>query len=179
MKTAEALLKLPVIKIFVYGTLKKGQRLGFYLNGAKFLGNFYTEGQLMKAQNGSVYIDFAYSNVVTIGEVYYVDFYCLQRINHLEVFSGVFPQGYDLNVLPIWRYEEGKSYSFLKDNSQWAFFYKRKNNPVKILTGNYCDDFEPIDALENILMGSVDKVEPDCIIEEMRKRLSIYESYSF
>ncbi len=178
MKNRNAKLKLPIIKIFVYGTLRKGQRLGFYMDGAKYAGLFYTQGQLFKAQNGSVYIDFDYNNAVTIGEIYYVDFYCLQRINHLELFSGVFPEGYELNVMPVWELKEEKLYDFDDKYKEWAFFYKRRNSPVKILTGDYTDDFRPFEELEKIILSCKEFNSEDLIIE-MRNKLSIFENYNF
>lgn len=175
----EDFFEKPLIKIFVYGTLRKGQRLGFYLNKEKFSGKYYTQGQLMKAQNGSVYIDFAYNNVVTIGEMYYIDFYCLQRINHLEVFSGVFPQGYDLNVIPIWEIPDNKEYSFSNKTKEWAFFFKRRNDPIKILTGDFADDFQPIDVLREMLLKQEKDLKPEVIIKNMQDKLSIFESFIF
>lgn len=133
----------------------------------------------MKAENGSVYIDHAYNNVVTIGEVYLVDFYCLQRINHLEVFSGEFPRGYDLNVLPIWKQNHNTDFEFNEEEKQWAFFYKRRNHPIKILTGDFVDDFQAIEELEKILVSSEKIFEPDVLVEQMRKKLSIFESLNF
>lgn len=179
MELSNEFLNLPIIKIFVYGTLRKGQRLGFYLNGAEFVGKYYTEGQLMKAENGSVYIDFAYNNVVTIGEVYMVDFFSLQRINHLEVFSGEFPRGYELNVLPIWPLKDKKQFDLNQEEKEWAFFYKRKNHPMKILTGDYIDDFQPIEKLEEILLETKGQLKPIEILEKMRTELSIFESLNF
>lgn len=176
MENKQAFLQLPLIKIFVYGTLRKEQRLGFYLNQANFLGEYYTEGQLIKGINGNVFIDFSYKNVITVGEVYHVNYYCLQRINHLEVFSGVFPLGYDLNVIPIWKMNDEKQYCFDKSKSEKSFFYKQRNSPIKILTGDYSDDFQPIEELEQLLLNSGGLLQPDSIVEEMQKRLSIFES---
>ncbi|MBQ5403598.1 MAG: hypothetical protein IIU11_04415, partial [Bacteroidales bacterium] len=49
--------KSHIIKIFVFGTLLKGQRFDFYMGGSTYGGKYYTRGQLMMAENGSVYID--------------------------------------------------------------------------------------------------------------------------
>jgi len=52
-------LHTPNIRVFVFGTLRKGGRLDFYMEGSKFQGMCYTQGQLMKSEIGSAYIDFA------------------------------------------------------------------------------------------------------------------------
>ncbi len=172
-------LFLPIVKIFVYGTLRKKQRLDFYMEGAEFIGEYYTQGQLMKSQNNNVYIDFEYTEAVTIGEVYNVNFYCLQRINHLEVLSGTFPKGYDLSVLPIWKMNDKKEFSFKAQDKELGFYYKWKKNPVKIVTGDYTDDFVPIDELEKIILGSKGKISEEELLKIMQKKLSIFESFRF
>lgn len=169
----------PLVKIFVYGTLRKNNRLGFYMEGAKYMGSFYTQGQLMKSENENVYIDFAYNDAVTIGEVYMVNFYCLQRINHLEVLSGTFPKGYDLNVLPIWKIPEDKNYSFNNEDKELAFYYKWINSPVKILTGDFNDDFIHIDELEKLIVSSKGEISSDELLKIMQSKLSIFESVTF
>ncbi len=169
-----------VIKIFVYGTLRRGQRLGFYMEGAKYLGRYYTNGQLMKSENDNVYIDFDYQQAITIGEVYLVNFYCLQRINHLEVLSGTFPKGYDLNILPVWKIDDKtKEYTLDNNTREIAFYYKWKNCPVKILTGDFTDDFVAIDELEKILVEHRGQVTSDEILDLMKQKLSIFESFNF
>jgi gamma-glutamylcyclotransferase (GGCT)/AIG2-like uncharacterized protein YtfP len=180
MKEIANYLEKPVIKIFVYGTLRKGQRLGFYMEGAKYLGRYYTSGQLMKSENDNVYIDFDYQQAITIGEVYLVNFYCLQRINHLEVLSGTFPKGYDLNILPVWKIENDNQ-EYILDNSkrEIAFYYKWKNCPVKILTGDFTDDFVAIDELEKILIDKKGEITSDEILDLMKEKLSIFESFNF
>ncbi len=172
-------LYLPLIKIFVYGTLRKNQRLGFYMEGAEYVGKYYTHGQLMKSENDNVYIDFAYNNAVTIGEVYKVNFYCLQRINHLEVLSGTFPKGYDLNVFSVWKHDENKNFNFEEDKKELAFFYKWKNSPTKILTGDFNDDFIAIDELEKVILQFNGEINNQELLQIMQKKLSIFESVTF
>ncbi len=176
MEELNNFLKLPVIRIFVYGTLRQQQRLGFYLSGAEYEGRYYTRGQLMKADNGSVYIDFSDTKAITIGEVYYVDFFSLQRINHLEVFSGEFPRGYELNVLPVWKLEGDENKTLEEKNKIYSFFYKIKNYPMKILSGDFSDDFQPIEKLEELLRQTKGSLGADEIIKEMKQKLSIFES---
>ncbi len=145
------------IRIFVFGTLRKGERLEFYMDTENYKGLHYTKGQLMKAENGSVYIDFSNPKAVTIGELYEVNFACLQRINHLEAVSGEFPKGYDLAVLPIWKLNENKGYIFSKKCETNAFFYQRRNRPFRIINGDYITDFEPIKTIGGFLKESEDK----------------------
>ncbi len=165
-----------LIRLFVYGTLRKGQRLEFYMQGGDFKGYFITQGQLMKSANGSVYIDKKYKNVFTIGELYYVNFYCLQRINHLELISGEFPQGYELNLTRIWPLGESKHLDFDEKKSILAFYFRRKNNPVKILTGDYSTDFDTIEEIGKFLHQNQNKaIKPDDIINYMNQRMSIWE----
>ena len=66
-----------LIRIFVFGTLLKGQRFEFYMDGSKYCGKAYSRGQLMMAENGSVYIDVNDHEAYTLGEVYLVDYSCL------------------------------------------------------------------------------------------------------
>ena len=71
----------------------------------RFKGMCYIQGQLMKSEIGSAYIDFNDKSAYTIGELYLVNFYCLLRINHLESTSGEFPAGYDINPIKVWPYK--------------------------------------------------------------------------
>lgn len=179
MEKSKDLLEKPLIKIFVYGTLLKKQKLGFYMSGGEFLGNYYTRGQLMKSSNDNVYIDTDYYDALTYGELYKVNFYCLQRINHLEVLSGTFPKGYDLDVKEIWPCNENRFPEFEEEKKELAFYYRWKNNSVKILTGNYNDDFDRIEELERTIYEvSGEKIEEE-ILKIMKKKLSIYENLSF
>ena len=167
-------LDIPNIRLFVYGTLRQGQQFHFYIKGAEFRGYYYTEGQLMKSEQGSVYIDKAYKGVATIGEVYIVSFYALERINFLEALSGQFPKGYDLDITPIWRLREKGNYSFDSQEVEYAFYYRRKNGPAKILDGDYTSNFEPIEALQHLLKKQKG-LSIEETIERMRQKLKIFE----
>ncbi len=124
-------LNIPSIRLFVFGTLRVGGRLDFYMEGSSPHGIYYTEGQLMESENGSAFIDFSKKNVATIGELHHVNYPCLQRINHLEMSWGEFPKAYDLGLIPVWVYEEGKELNFTKEQSSLAFCYKRRTtSPV-------------------------------------------------
>ena len=138
------------IKVFVFGTLRKGGRLDYYMSGSVFAGKYYTEGQLMKSEIGSAYIDFDEKGVATIGELYYIDLPGLLRINHLESTSREFPKGYDLDLTPIWKLES-KEKTFLKDKAEFAFVYKRRNEPKKIECGDWIERCKPIDEIKRFL----------------------------
>ena len=179
MSDKQDYLSKPIIKIFVYGTLRKDNKLGYFLEKANFLGEYYCRGQLMKSEKDNVYIDFAYNQAVTLGELYEVNFYCLQRINHLEVLSGTFPKGYDLNIMPVWRLLEEGKYVFDEKSKELAFFYRWKNSPVKILTGDYNDDIDPINEIEKIIIKNKAEISPKELLEKMQIKLSIYQSLRF
>ena len=163
------------IKIFVFGTLLKGRRLDFYMDGGKYKGKYYSEGQLMKAENGSVYIDFDYKNIATLGELHYVNFHCLQRINHLEAVSGEFPKGYDLALLPIWKLEEEGKYTYNSKNKSYAFFYRRRNRPLKIKDGDYKSDFKPIEEIKKFLTQDNIEKNPEKVIDFYKSKLNNIE----
>ncbi len=164
------------IRIFVFGTLRVGERLDFYMDGSKPCGLYYTNGQLMKAENGSVYIDFSYKSAITIGELHIVNYYCLQRINHLEAVSGEFPKGYDLAILPIWKLHKSGEYTFKDEDLTIAFFYRRRNEPVKILGGDYTLHLDPIKHIGDFLRRESDKfVGEEEIIASVKKLLEDVE----
>jgi len=146
-------LRAPNIRVFVFGTLRKGGRLDFYMEGSKFEGMYYTQGQLMKSEIGSAYIDFSDKSTYTIGELYLVNFYCLLRIDHLESTSGEFPAGYDLDLIPYWPYSAGDKIDFSEEKKSVALFYRRRNEPVKIQCGDWINRKKPIEAIEKFLVA--------------------------
>ncbi|MCR4559160.1 MAG: gamma-glutamylcyclotransferase [Bacteroidales bacterium] len=165
--------KSHIIKIFVFGTLLKGQRFDFYMGGSTYGGKYYTRGQLMMAENGSVYIDVADHTAYTKGEVYYVDYSCLQRINHLESRSGEFPKGYDLTLIPTWSIEKNSDYNFDLDKSELCFYYRRRNEPIKILGGDYSKHKDPVEEIGVYLGNEKMKIlTPEdvvnCVKQDMR-----------
>jgi len=160
------------IKVFVFGTLRIGERLAFYMDGSNFKGLYYTKGQLMKSELGSVYIDFKYDDAVTLGELHTVNYPCLQRINHLEAVSGEFPKGYDLSVIPVWKLDNSGKFTFDEKDKTLAFFYRRRNDPVKILSGDYTKHLDPISQIGKLLSSEKDKlVTEDEIINGVQKLL--------
>ncbi len=141
----------PNIRIFVFGTLRVGERLDYYMEGASPLGLYYTRGQLMEATIGSAYIDFNKKEMSTIGELYHVNYYCLLRINHLESTSGEFPKGYDLSYLPVWPVNKGEESSFSEEKMTLALYYRRRNEPKQIISGDWTKRKAPIEKIGKYL----------------------------
>ncbi|NPA67823.1 MAG: hypothetical protein GXO50_04350 [Chlorobi bacterium] len=155
------------VKLFVFGTLRKGERLDYYTHGSFYAGKYYTEGQLMISETGSAYIDFEVKNTATIGELYYTDFSGLLRIDHLESTSGEFPKGYDLGVAPIWKLT-GSKYNFSDKNKSFAFIYKRRNTPLKIESGDWLKRPKPIAEIERYIKNhKSEKINPDDLITHL------------
>lgn len=166
-------LKDRAIRIFVFGTLRKGGRLDYYMDGSRYAGKYYTEGQLMKSEIGSAYIDFKYKAVATHGELHYINYPGLLRIDHLEAASGEFPKGYDLDLIPIWEYEDGKDCTFDEADKQYAFFYKRRNDPLKVSSGDWINRPKPVKEICKYLREHPKSVEPDALIKHMIEYLGI------
>jgi len=159
------------IKVFVFGTLRKGGRLDYYMDGSKYTGKYYTEGQLMKSEIGSAYIDFDQKGAATTGELYYMNFAGLLRINHLESTSGEFPKGYDLHLTPVWKLTDDPI-SFIEENKSFAFVYKRRNKPQKILSGDWVNRTKPIDEIKKYLTENTGSgTDPEDLISYMQKYL--------
>lgn len=166
--------KSHIIKIFVFGTLLKGQRFDFYMGGSTYAGKAYARGQLMMAENGSVYIDIKEHDAYTKGEVYLVDYSCLQRINHLESKSGEFPKGYDLTLIPTWNLEKNPDYNFNLENADYSFYYRRRNDPVKIIGGDYSKFQDPVNVIGSFLESEKEKIlGPEDIISFMKGKIRL------
>ncbi len=159
------------IKLFVFGTLRKGCRLTFYTDGSKFAGKYYTEGQLMLSETGGAYIDFEVKNTAVIGELYYMNFSALLRIDHLESTSGEFPKGYDLGIAPIWKYNN-ENFDFSNINKSSAFIYKRRNSPTVIKSGDWLLRPNPVNEIKNYLkQKSKKKIKPEDLISHINNYL--------
>ncbi len=168
------------IKIFVFGTLRKGDRLDFYMEGSEFIGPYYTKGQLMLSELGAAYIDFKYTNAYTIGELFRVDYYCLQRIDHLENLSGEFPTGYDIDLLPIWPFEKNKPVDFDENKKEIALFYRRRSEPVKIASGDWVSRKKPMAEIGRFLKEKGNNLVSDSeVIEHIIKYLNYQGTVSF
>lgn len=163
------------VRIFVFGTLRAGGRLDYYMEGTSPLGLYYTRGQLMQSEIGSAYIDFKQRDIATIGEVYHVNFACLKRINHLESTSGEFPKGYDLDMIPVWQYTEGEKKDFNEDKKIMAFFYKRRNEPRPIKSGDWINRVNPIEEIGRYLMEETNHtIYPEDVIAHMTQYMLDY-----
>lgn len=145
--------KIPIIRIFVFGTLRVGGRLDYYMEGSTPLGLYYTRGQLMESEYGSAYIDFNNSAAATIGELHQVNYYCLQRIHHLENTSGEFPKRYELDLVSIWPYQQNSEFSFNEDRKAYAFCYRRREDS-KVPGGDWLRQKRVIDELGNFLRSA-------------------------
>jgi gamma-glutamylcyclotransferase (GGCT)/AIG2-like uncharacterized protein YtfP len=168
------------IRIYVFGTLRKGDRLDFYMEGSEFKGMYYTKGQLMLSEMGAAYIDFNYNDVYTLGELFNVNYYCLQRIDHLENLSGEFPTGYDIDLLPVWPYDPNKPADFDESKKEIALFYRRRSEAVKIASGDWVNRKKPIVEIERLLSSNGDKeISADEIINHMIKYLNYKGVISF
>jgi gamma-glutamylcyclotransferase (GGCT)/AIG2-like uncharacterized protein YtfP len=159
--------KFPV-KVFVYGTLRKGQRLDFYMDGSIYEGLFYTEGQLMKSESGNAYIDYNHKRVATYGELYYMTYSGLLRINHLESTSGEFPKAYDLHIIPIWA--TSNKIDFDPGKCTFAFVYKLRNEPEKIESGDWTLQINPLHEIERYIANHSEKaVDPEELIRYLHE----------
>lgn len=151
-------LSVPNIRIFIFGTLRKGCKFEYYMEGSSPLGLYYTRGQLMESTIGSAYIDFDDKDARTVGELYHVNYYCLQRIHHLENTSGEFPKGYDLDLLPVWVYnQEETDYTFNEAEQLWALFYKRRNKATPVPGGDWLYKKDTLFEIERYLKAEHDK----------------------
>lgn len=156
------------IKLFVFGTLRKGGRLDYYMGGSKFAGKYFIKGQLMKSEIGSAYVDFENKEAKTIGELYYLDLQALLRIDHLESTSREFPKGYDLDLTPI--YKEGEKNN--NNEIEYAFVYKRRNEPKKIMNGDWINRCKPVEEIKKFLGNNNDTNElSESLIKYMLKYL--------
>ncbi len=144
-------LVIPNIKLFVFGTLRSGGRLDYYMEGTIPLGMYYTRGQLMMSETGDAFIDFNEQNAVTLGEVFQVNYYCLLRIHHIETMSSEFPKGYDLDIIPVYKYQSEGLYSFDEEAKMISFFYRRRNSPIKIKHGDWIKRPTPVEELQRFL----------------------------
>ncbi|WP_353570333.1 hypothetical protein [Candidatus Albibeggiatoa sp. nov. BB20] len=158
--------KIPIIRLFVFGTLRVGGRLDYYMEGSSPLGLYYTRGQLMESEIGSAYIDFNDKDAATIGELHQVNYYCLQRIHHLENASGEFPRRYELDLVPIWPYQpyldkeqsnqsNSNEISFNEDQQMMALSYRRREDS-KVPSGNWTKVKRVMNELGDFLRTETD-----------------------
>jgi len=152
-------MRIPNIRLFVFGSLRVGGKLDYFMEGSSPLGLYYTRGQLMESSMGSAYIDFDTQNSGTIGELHHVNYYCLQRINYLEFTSAEFPKGYELSLIPVWVYEESMDMldsSFHEDLKTMAFCYRRRENS-KVASGDWINRKSPIEEIGHFLKKETER----------------------
>lgn len=149
-------LRFANIRLFVFGTLRTGGELDYYMEGSKLLGLYYVHGQLMESASGSAYVDFSATQAKTIGELHHIDFYCLQRINHLEVTWSDFPKGYELTLIPVWEYDRSKATTSHEKKESMALCYKRREN-VKIREGNWLEHKDIMGEISHFLRAETKK----------------------
>lgn len=144
------------IRLFVFGTLRTGGELDYYMEGSSLLGLYYTRGQLMESANGSAHVDFSVEHASTLGELHHINFYCLQRINHLEVTWSEFPKGYELTIVPVWVYDDSMPPTFNEDQKNMALCYKRREN-TKIGSGNWGKRKDIMDEIGILLKNETER----------------------
>jgi gamma-glutamylcyclotransferase (GGCT)/AIG2-like uncharacterized protein YtfP len=149
-------LRFSNVRLFVFGTLRTGGELDYYMEGSSLLGLYYTRGQLMESASSSAYIDFSVTQASTMGELHHINFYCLQRINHLEVTWSEFPKGYELTLVPIWTYDEAMSPTFNEEQKSMALCYKRREN-TKVLGGDWTKHKDIMDEVGSLLKQETEK----------------------
>lgn len=151
-------LRIPNIRLFVFGTLRVEGRLDYYMEGSSPLGIYYTQGQLMESANGSAYINFDVTDTGTIGELHHVNYYCLQRINHLEITWNEFPKRYDLSLIPVWSYQGQpvSSLVFPDEPKTMALCYKMRE-ASKVESGDWIHRKNVIEAIGAFLKNETTK----------------------
>lgn len=150
-------LIIPNIRLFIFGTLRKGCKFDYYMEGSNPLGLYYSKGTLMESTIGSAYIDFNNGKGKTIGELYHVNYFCLQRINHLENTSGEFPKGYDLDILPVWIHNSEREITFNEDEKTIALYYRRRHSPIPVPGGDWMDRKDVLGEIEKLLRTETEK----------------------
>ncbi len=147
-------LVTPNIRLFVFGTLRVGERLDYYMESSSPMGMFYTRGTLMESAIGSAYINFDDHSGFTIGELHHINLYCLQRVNQLEITWAEFPKGYELTLIPIWEYREGQTeFPFDCQTASFAFCYKRRE-ATRIPHGDWKKRKNVIDEIGRLLKAN-------------------------
>lgn len=166
-------MRIPNIRLFVFGSLRVGGSLDYFMEGSSPLGLYYTQGQLMESSMGSAYINFEATGAGTIGELHHVNYYCLQRINYLEFTSAEFPKGYELSLIPVWVYEESIDMSnphFQEGLRTMAFCYRRRENS-KVASGDWINRKSPIEEIGHFLKQ---ESEVTLYYNEIIKHMLIY-----
>ena len=111
--------------LFVYGTLKKGQRANNYLKDAEFIGNASTKDSIfdMKSNHGYYPFVFLDGNKDIIGEIYKVP---MKRLADLDSYEGYSPNGDGLYLR--------NEFDYVLDTGQEikAIMYYQKDNKYNL-----------------------------------------------
>ena len=95
--------------LFVYGTLKKGQRAEGFLKYANFLGKAVTKDAIFDMQSNNGYYPFVFldGNKRILGEVYRVP---MKDLQYLDMYEGYSPDGSGLYLRNTFDYilEDGQ-----------------------------------------------------------------------
>ncbi|OQW90473.1 MAG: hypothetical protein BWK79_19775 [Beggiatoa sp. IS2] len=149
-------LRFSNIRLFVFGTLRTGGELDYYMEGSSLLGLYYTRGQLMESANGSAYVDFSVEHAKTVGELHHINFYCLQRINYLEITWSEFPKGYELTLVPVWVCDGSTTPTFNEEQKSIALCYKRREN-TKVCSGDWAKRRDIMSEIGRLLKDETEK----------------------
>ena len=103
-------------------------------------------------------------------------------IEEVLVIMGVHPKSGDeeLQAIVFPNYEALDEYflekkiNFSTEHNLYAFYYRRKNKPVKILTGDFNDDFSTLEELKNLIISNKD-IDTETIIKHMLIKMSIWD----
>ena len=91
-----------VIPLWVYGSLRNGQKFDFYLmGGAHKIGDYNFKGAIIETELGDWHLDISFKDEIAKGELYCIDICCLLRIFHLENESGSFRKKYELYAAKV------------------------------------------------------------------------------
>lgn len=107
--------------LFVYGTLKKGQRANRYLSTSEFIGNATTKDSIFDMQSNQGLYPFAFlnGNNRISGEIYSVP---MDELKFLDMYEGYSPDGKGLYLRDEFNYvlDDGKEIK--------AIMYYQKSN---------------------------------------------------
>jgi len=152
-------LVIPNIRMFIFGTLRKGCKFDYYMEGGSPLGLYYTRGMLLESETGSAYIDSSISDHRTIGELYHVNYFCLQRIHHLENTSGEFPKGYDLALVPVWKLKNNGESQFSEEEKTIALFYRRRGSmSIPVPEGDWTKRKDTLQEIYSLLSQETSRI---------------------
>ena len=153
------------IPLFVYGTLRNGERFAFYLEEFARKPCTVVDYCLKENPAGDVYItrvDVGDACSKVHGEIYKVSLACLRRINHLENASGSFPKGYELAVLDG-RDEKGVAVH--------ALYFRLKQESKIVRSGDY-KRLDLLDFIEKYLATNTAQLTDENLIVAIQQHIN-------